>query len=156
LSIAGYICAYLPDFAFTPSVFPVLSKIDQAFVALLSTPPSDLAASAVTRSPTQTDKVRIKSLTEDTRVAAVNVAIKSGWEADLEDSEDESEVTSSDFPQAYDDFAVSAGLGRLYKGTIELLGDSLVRPQVSSRQEDSQVESGAVVDTNNVFGPGVD
>jgi hypothetical protein len=135
LNIAGYICAYLPDFVFTPSIFPVLSKIDEAFVTLLSSPPSELAASAITRSPTQTDKVRIKSLTEDTRVAAVNAAVKSGWEADLEDSEDESEVTSSDFPQTYDDFAVSAGLGRLYKGTIELLGDSLVQPQVSPRQE---------------------
>lgn len=58
----------------------------------------------------------------------MNAAIKSGWSADLDDSDDdqsEGEVPSDQSPEAFDDSAVNAGLGKIYKGTIEILGDSL-------------------------------
>lgn len=117
----------MADFTFSPVVFPILTKIDEAFVALLSAPAEDSLLGTNNRSPSKTDRIRIKSLAEETRIAAVNAATRSGWSADLDDSEDEfeSEVLSVDFPETYDDSAINAGLGRIYKGTIEILGDTL-------------------------------
>ena len=118
----------MPAFPFTPSIFPVLSKIDQAFVALLKLP--NPAAGSVTSNhpPTKTDRVRIRSLTEEIRVTAVNTATKSGISADLDDSSDEEtdgQLSTFDANQPYNETAIGAGLGRIFKGTIEILGDSL-------------------------------
>jgi hypothetical protein len=119
----------MPAFPFSANILQVLSKIDQIFVTLLSGSQEDTAHSPGFKNvPSRTDKVRIKSLVEETRVAAVNCAINSGISADLDDpsdDEDMSEPSALNAPQNYSESSVSAGLGRIFKGTIEILGDSL-------------------------------
>jgi hypothetical protein len=119
----------MPAFPFSANVLPVLNKIDQIFVALLRGSQENTAHTfGVKNVPSRTDKVRIKSLVEETRVAAVNCAVKSGISADFDDSSDDealSEPSSFQAAQNYSNSSVSAGLGRIFKGTIEILGDSL-------------------------------
>jgi len=82
-----------------------------------------------------TDKVRIKSLVEETRVAAVNAASASGHVATMEDlseidTEDDhfedGEPVQSDQEDQPDALAVPLKLSRVYKRTLEILGDSLI------------------------------
>ena len=83
-----------------------------------------------------TDRVRMKSLVEDTRITAVNVASGSGYSASVQDLslDDDSSDTDTDtdvdmmddahdFDPNNDRLAVS--LGRIYKQTLEILGDAL-------------------------------
>lgn len=118
----------MPAFPFTASIFPILSKIDQAFVSLLSIPVPTPGTSSALHPPSKTDKVRIKSLTEDIRVTAVNTATKSGIAADLDDSSDDEfdgQLPSFNGQQNEAETTIEAGFGRIFKGTIEILGDSL-------------------------------
>ena len=118
----------MPAFPFTASIFPVLGKIDQAFVSLLNLPVPAPGTPAALHPPSKTDKVRIKSLTEEIRVTAVNTAAKSGISADLDDSSDDEfdgQLPAFSGPQADDESTLDTGFGRIFKGTIEILGDSL-------------------------------
>jgi hypothetical protein len=118
----------MPAFPFTTSIFPTLGKIDQAFVHLLKLGPSAPTVSTSLHSPTKTDKVRIKSLAEETRVVAVNTATASGISADIDDSseeESEADFITNHNQQAIQEADIGTGLGRIFKGTIEILGDSL-------------------------------
>lgn len=119
----------MPAFPFTAAIYPTISKIDQAFVSLLRLPEPVPGTPASLHPPTKTDKVRIKSLAEELRITAVNTATKSGIVADLDDSSDDDEFDGQSFSNntlhAQDDSDVGAGLGRVFKGTIEILGDSL-------------------------------
>ena len=123
LSLAGLFCSYMPAFPFTPSIFGLVKKLDEAFVHLLKSSPAYL-----TNSPYQvstTDKVRIKSLAEETRVFAVEVASESGTSLELENSEsDEGEYTNAD--QVIQEHEEDISLSKIYRRTIEILGDSIV------------------------------
>lgn len=118
----------MPAFPFTATIFPILGKIDQAFVSLLSLPVPAPGTPAALHPPSKTDKVRIKSLTEEIRVTAVNAATKSGISADLDESSDDEfdgQLPASNGAQTYGEPSMDAGFGRIFKGTIEILGDSL-------------------------------
>lgn len=123
----------MPAFPFSSACFPILAKLDQGFLGLLrlSEPGStNIAHSEISR----TDKVRMKSLVEETRITAVNVASGSGYTASvqdlsLEDDSDTETDTDVDMADAYERDPNSddmiASLGRIYKQTLEILGDSL-------------------------------
>jgi hypothetical protein len=81
-----------------------------------------------------TDKVRIKSLIEETRVVAVNCASSAGYSASVQnfssDSEDEEEDEDHNLTHAEEalpaaEEEVGIELSRIYKRTLEILGDSL-------------------------------
>lgn len=108
-------------------------KFDVAFAYLvqnLSTPAFGLNRQIYKVSAT--DKVRIKSLASATRVAAIDTASKSGFLPQLVDSMDEDETDQEDgsttgaeneIELSHDQVAI--GLSRLYRQTMDLLGDDL-------------------------------
>ena len=129
LSLAGMLVSYLPAFPFSVSIFRVLKKIDEGFASLLRTRPLDVhntEESVVSR----TEKVRIKSLIEETRVVLVNIASGSGLTNSTQDfsSDDDSETDEAeDLEDAVEmsQDGIGMGLGRVYKKTLEILGDEL-------------------------------
>jgi len=95
-----------------------------------------------------TEKVRIKSLVEETRIAAVNVASASGHassiyelsEADTEDDDEEGSDDENEEPDDESNMSISLGLSKIYKRTIEILGDSLgtaAEPQIQGEDDDN-------------------
>lgn len=112
-------------FPFTAAIFPTLSKIDQAFVFLLKLSSPTPSTPAALNAPSKTDRVRIKSLAEETRVAAVNTATSSGVDVDTS-SDDEFEFEfSKENTQTQEETSIGTGLGAIFRGTIEILGDTL-------------------------------
>lgn len=90
-----------------------------------------------------TEKVRIKSLVEETRIAAVNVASASGLassvqdlsETDTEDHEEDGSEEADEQQEDESNMSISLGLSKVYKKTLEILGDSLVmneEPQIQA------------------------
>jgi hypothetical protein len=82
-----------------------------------------------------TEKVRIKSLIEETRILAVNVASSAGHSSRISDiseldTEDEAEEDTDDTTEDHGDgttgMSMSLGLSKIYKRTLEILGDSLL------------------------------
>ena len=79
----------------------------------------------------RTEKVRIKSLAEDTRVVVVNAASRTGPAAGTHEfsSDDDSEYDTEDIDLDDDIGANHSGgslsLGRVYQKTLEILGDEL-------------------------------
>lgn len=95
-----------------------------------------------------TDKVRIKSLVEETRVAAVNAASASGHPAstadisdidsDEEDVNMDDDITvQNDEDEQLDALTVPLKLSRVYKQTLEILGESLVSGSLPQHQTSS-------------------
>lgn len=76
-----------------------------------------------------TDKVRIKSLIEETRVLAVNCASSAGYTGSVQDlsSEEDSDSGDDEFGESlqHTNASVNMSLSKIYKGTLEILGDSL-------------------------------
>lgn len=108
-----------------------MSKLDLAFVSLLrpgaQTPPHSTHAQLST-----TDKVRIKSLIEETRVTAVNCASDSGYTASVQDLSLSDDTDSDDVDEqmteqeaSHENDSVSIALSKVYKRTLEILGDTL-------------------------------
>lgn len=140
LQLAGFASSYLQAFPFSRSVFPLLGKIDQGFATLLQS-----AHSPPTTTPqvTTTEKVRIRSLIEQTRVEAVNAASSGGYgarlqditdsETDDDDDENETELDDEDDEEA---MSIPLAVSRIYKRTLEILGDSLVNNVPPQPQED--------------------
>ena len=145
LQIAGFACSYLPAFSFSTSLFPLVRKIDQAFAAILQSGESSSGGTTIPSKVNMTEKVRIKSLIEETRIAAVNVATSTGYDTSLEDV---SEVDTEDYEaQTEDDdldnhdanlqnMPVSMALSKIYEKTLEILGDSLVNVAPPQPQDD--------------------
>ncbi|KIY01911.1 uncharacterized protein Z520_02049 [Fonsecaea multimorphosa CBS 102226] len=136
LSLAGLACSYLQAFRFSTSVFSLTSKIDQGFATLLQ--PTENGAT-MSYNVSMTEKVRIKSLIEETRVAAVNAASGSGHDARIIHDVSETETEDDDKDTEEDDdqpqnMSISLGLSRIYKRTLEILGDSLVTEIVPQAQ----------------------
>jgi hypothetical protein len=79
-----------------------------------------------------TERVRIRSLVEETRVAAVNCASAAGYAASVQDlslsddtdeDEDEEQLTEPSVTNEND--AIGIALSKIYKRTLEILGDAL-------------------------------
>lgn len=121
--------SYMPAFPFTPSTFRITKKLDTAFTSLLQGTSGD----AIQAHPVSTtEKVRIKSLVEETRLIAVRVASESGLSTQVEeDSEDDEDMDIDTMDENEDenseDVSVALAISRMYKSTIEILGDSLAR-----------------------------
>ena len=119
----------MPAFDFSTSIFNILSKLDSAFVSLVRPLPGINTNHASALSTT--DKVRIKSLVEDTRVTAVNCGSSAGYSASGQDLSSDDDSDSEDEQDQMDDGivpgdeAISIALSRIYKSTLEILGDSL-------------------------------
>ena len=138
-------------FPFSTSLFYITNKIDQAFASLLQpSEDSSPAATSVHRVST-TEKVRIKSLIEETRITAVNAASTSGHTANIQEFSD-IETDDEDDDKSEDDEddlepsgspSVSLGLSKIYKRSVEILGDSLVLdavPQHQTRESNNEHE----------------
>jgi len=139
LSLAGLLCSYLPAFPFVSApTFRIIEKLDLVFSYLLQQSSTLLEDSRQPDIPSATDRVRIKSLVLATRIAVVEVeaASQSGdslispgpsddenrvHDEDPASSREEEEINGS----SVHDF-VAAGLSRVYRKTLELLGDDLV------------------------------
>lgn len=120
LTLAGLFASYMPAFEFTGEVgmFRLVKKLDEGFSCLLR---GQLGNGYHV---TITDRVRIKSLVEETRVIAIDTATESGRRELVDyddDSEDDEEAEEDNFPDQ-----VSVSLSKIYRRTVELLGDSLV------------------------------
>lgn len=125
LTLAGLFCSYMAAFPFSISIFRLVKRLDEAFTHLLK--PSQAQSEhtgAIVYQVSTTDKVRIKSLAEETRVIAVEVSSESGNPSELEDSE--SDDDEDNYEAEEDASRVSMSLSKIYKQTIEILGDSLV------------------------------
>ncbi|EXJ55148.1 hypothetical protein A1O7_08073 [Cladophialophora yegresii CBS 114405] len=145
LQLAGLACSYLQAFPFSNSLFPLLSKIDQGFASLLQ-PTQNGAISATNTQVSVTEKVRIKSLIEETRIAAVNAASSNGHaasvqdvtdaDADVDDNERDEEGQRDEDDDDEQPMSVALALSRIYKRTLEILGDSLVTSVPPQPQHD--------------------
>ena len=129
LSLAGTLVSYMPAFPFSASTFRILNRLDEGFAMLLRTqsPGSHGTGISVV---SKTEKVRIKSLAEETRVAVVNATSDNSYAAATqefssdEDSEDDDRALEDDVEPYHDEISLS--LGRVYKKTLEILGDDLI------------------------------
>ncbi|OCT44342.1 hypothetical protein CLCR_06229 [Cladophialophora carrionii] len=147
LQLAGLACSYLQAFPFSTSVFPLVSKIDQGFASLLQ-PTQNGGISSTHPQVSVTEKVRIKSLIEETRIAAVNAASSSGHAAsvlDITDTDtDDDDNQREEVEQGDEDdedeqsMSVALALSRIYKRTLEILGDSLIT-SVSPQPQDDDI-----------------
>ncbi|KAL1958850.1 hypothetical protein VTO42DRAFT_3687 [Malbranchea cinnamomea] len=145
ISLAGLVNSYLRDFPFKPRpTFRLLKKLDAMFASLLQG--KDVETDAVlpgfeTRRDhvSMTEKVRIKSIVESTRITVVETQDKEDSEtADAENDENddmEGDEDTGEFCGDSDDFGIEGygdGLGRwemesarVYERTIQVLGDEL-------------------------------
>lgn len=132
LSLAGLASSYLQAFPFSTFMFPLTSKIDQGFAALLRPSETESTSNTQTYHVSMTEKVRIKSLIDETRIAAVNAATSSGHIAgapEVSETEDEDDDEPSEVEDDDDDpqsMSIYMALSKTYKKTLEILGDSLV------------------------------
>ncbi len=130
-------------FPFSLSVFYITGKIDQGFASIIQASQESLSASASPYHVSMTDKVRIKSLVEETRITAVNAAFGSGHassiqdlsEIDTEDDEDDTDEDGGNNIDPSDSMALSLGVSKIYKRTLEILGDSLVSDTLPGAQD---------------------
>ena len=114
-------------------MFRFLRKLDLAFSQLLRQYDGAAEKSDHNRSHyhlTPTEKVRMKSLVQETRVVAVDVAAASGYSADLDDASDprdDEDVSEceDDMPVSATNDEVSTAISRIYRQTLDYLGDSL-------------------------------
>ncbi|RMZ76019.1 hypothetical protein DV738_g5143, partial [Chaetothyriales sp. CBS 135597] len=128
LALAGTLVSYMPAFPFSPTVFRILTKFDEAFVTLAQTPPPNIGGRAPV---SMTDKVRIKSLAANARVTVVNcvtasssstTATQDDW-SDEEDETSDGEASGPGTTECGDD--VDSNIGRVFEKTVEALGDGL-------------------------------
>ncbi|EXJ93779.1 hypothetical protein A1O1_02172 [Capronia coronata CBS 617.96] len=145
LTLAGLVCSYLQAFRFSLSLFHIAAKIDLGFASLLQPSDDDHIGETAPHRVSTTEKVRIKSLVEETRVAAVRAASASGHEASIQDvsetDTDEADGGESDYVERNSDdpgssMSVSLELARIYKRTLEILGDSLTSGALPQDQGD--------------------
>lgn len=116
----------MPAFDFTTKMFGTIRRFDAAFSALLNNANNEIGSRSTV---SMTEKVRIRSLVEETRVNAVNTASASGRETrvdDLSDDDDEMELDHQEEDEdEIDDDKTALALSKIYKSTLEILGDRL-------------------------------
>lgn len=134
LSLAGIIADYMPAFPFSEGpTIRLVDKIDQAFAILLSRrrdPMAPIAANSNDHLVSITDRVRIRSVIESTRIVAIETSARRN---PLDDGQDISETfTDTD----YDDSTSTDGhrqhrnllnmsISKMYERSLSILGDSL-------------------------------
>jgi len=130
LTLALLTVNYIPGFPAVPrTMFRLLDKLDSAFASLIQgkdietgeTLPGFLNRKGVSG----TEKVRIKSLVERTRVTVVEAMSKGEYDVDIEEGQTEDEQDDDDMLD-YDagtDFDME--IARVYDKTLVELGDTL-------------------------------
>jgi hypothetical protein len=138
---------YLPDYPFTPrSTFRILKKLDVIFASLLLSEDVETGlplSGFETRKDivSMTEKVRIKSIAETSRIAVVEVEVRDregDYGKEDEDSDDQTDSLDADDDEhdttdvfgIEDDYSTNPGrwemeAARIYERTIQLLGDEL-------------------------------
>ncbi|KAK2740476.1 hypothetical protein FQN57_006103 [Myotisia sp. PD_48] len=151
ISLAGLVNSYLVDFPFMPrSTFRLLHKLDDTFASLLLGEDVETGAKLPgyeyrKDQVSMTEKVRIKSITEHTRMTIFDVADKVGGSV-MPDEEEEEEEEEEDGDEGDDenedvgndiggDFADPLGrwemeAAKVYEKTVQLLGDELGKQEV--------------------------
>lgn len=149
LTLAGLFSDYLPAFPFIVSTLRLTRKFDLAFSSLLS------HSSSQSNRINPTDKVRIRSLVEESKLNIINVASRGGHKVlEREESEDEEDETTTDLESSTDDAshftspnAVAAELGKVYERTIQILGGDISSlPRFASKPEPPALQLGDEVE----------
>ena len=128
LALAGHFREYMHSFPFLTTSFSLARKFDLAFSRLLS---MAAASPAVSHFVSPTEKVRIRSLAQETRYEMIDVASKSGHHVKQEDVDFEEDETDADETDASDNEggtsnqSIALSLGKVYEKTLELLGSDL-------------------------------
>ncbi|KAK2879554.1 hypothetical protein FQN49_000774, partial [Arthroderma sp. PD_2] len=129
ISLAGLVNSYLPDFPWQArSTFTLLAKMDVIFASLLQG--VDVLSGQVlagfedrTNQVSVTEKVRIKSLVEGTRVTVFDVRDQEDEDEDEEDEDEDEEDEDEVEDVAVGRWEMAAA--RVYERTVQLLGDDL-------------------------------
>jgi Subunit 11 of the general transcription factor TFIIH len=134
LSLAGLVADFLPSFPFDEGpTSRIVDKLDRAFATLLS--PHRVTAASIASVESErfvsiTDRVRIRSIIEGTRIVAVEAATKGNVSSEGQDASED--LTDTDHEDAaytegmpHDGDVVDMGISRLYERSLSLLGDSL-------------------------------
>lgn len=131
LSLALLAVTYIPSFPPAPrSMFRLLEKLDVAFASLVQGKDAEtgetLPGFEGRRGVSGTEKVRIKSLIERTRVVVVEVMTRGEYEIEEESGEGGDEDMMD--LDAETDFAME--VARVYDRTLVELGDTLGGPSI--------------------------
>ena len=131
LSLAGLFSDFLPAFPLVEApTIRLVDKIDQAFATLLSQQRHLIASNAGGGNDylvSITDRVRIRSIIESTRMIAVEAALKQSVSTDLQDVSES--LTDTDYEEfARDDRsrqALHISISKMYERSLSILGGGL-------------------------------
>jgi Subunit 11 of the general transcription factor TFIIH len=132
--LAGVVADYLPAFPFVEGpTIRLVDKLDQAFASLLGQERHSVSLFATEGSEhhvSVTDRVRIRSVIECTRINAVETSVKSSASADLKDvsesftdTEFEDDTPANGNREERD--SLNMGISKMYERSLNILGDSL-------------------------------
>ncbi len=134
LSLAGLVAEFLPAFPFNegPTTY-LVDKMDQAFAILLSQRKDRMVPSTIEESNrlvSVTDRVRIRSVIESTRIIAVEASTKDRAPADSKDASECFTETDNEEPtlgdgNVQDGNSINMSISRMYERSLSILGDSL-------------------------------
>ncbi|KAF2812845.1 uncharacterized protein BDZ99DRAFT_517155 [Mytilinidion resinicola] len=145
LSIALLLTEFLPSFPAAPgSMFGLLEKLDQAFAALLvgrDPETGEVLPGIAARGVSTTEKIRMKSLVERTRVVVVEVMARrhggGGEETDVDDGAMDVDVDTEEDGEGRwgegegdEEDEWEMAIGRVYEQTIGELGESVEGPPI--------------------------
>jgi Subunit 11 of the general transcription factor TFIIH len=131
LSLAGLFSDFLPAFPFVEApTIRLIDKIDQAFATLLSQQSYPLASNPGDGNNflvSITDRVRIRSITETTRITAVEAATNTSVAVDVGDvSESFTDTENEEFARpGRSRQALNMSISKMYKRSLSILGGSL-------------------------------
>ena len=133
LTLASLVIQYLPTFPSAPKVtFRLLDKFDLAFASLLQSRHVEtgepLPGFDGGRAISVTDKVRLKSLVDRTRIVVTDVISRSGGEIQVEEltdleTGDEMSIDESENGDGFDDLEM--GITKVYDRTVVELGENM-------------------------------
>lgn len=147
LLLAGYFRSYMHSFSFDTRSFVLARKFDMAFSTILQSANEDELNT--------TNKVRIRSLAQETRFEMIGVASKSGLNVEDSDSDDEPifEDVTSNTGMAIDletnhkedttSQSIALSLGKVYEKTLDILGGDLASLPPISVPESSMLDVGS-------------
>jgi hypothetical protein len=137
LTLASLVTQALPSFSAAPkATFSVLDKLDLAFASLLQgrhiETGETLSGFSSGRKISGTEKVRMKSIVDQTRVIVMDVIVNSG-DAEEEEEEDDETVymeTGDEMEEVEQDYGEDfgereMGVARIYDRTVVELGDTI-------------------------------
>lgn len=143
LALAGHFRGFMHSFAFSTNAFTLARRFDLAFSTLLKEASNASEASAINN----TDKVRIRSLAQETRVEMINIASSSGHSMNVRSTRngnDHHTIDDNEFDDSDEDDeteygedaavpSIAASLGKVYEKTLEILGGELGSYSPSTR-----------------------